>query len=71
MTSITKGNGHQLAVRWGWWHVEMMLAAAGGKSIFEKGLWPHTMQYDFSVCDVSDREELTIKKGWVLDMWRS
>jgi hypothetical protein len=30
-----------------------------------------TMPHDFSVCDVSDREELTFRKGWVLDMWRS
>jgi hypothetical protein len=29
------------------------------------------MPHDFSVCDVSDREELTFRKGWVLNMWRS
>lgn len=73
MTEIRKGNGHRLEVRWGWWHVMMMLAAAGKKSVFE---WDfptgeYVMPHDFSVCDVSDHEEFTLKKGWTLSMWRS
>jgi hypothetical protein len=80
MTQVRKGNGHELALRWGWWHVAMMCEAAGVEAVFE---WPgtnegadpatgtFTMPHDFSVCDVSDREELTFRKGWVLNMWRS
>lgn len=80
MTEVRKGNGHPLKLRWGWWHVSMMCAAAGVKSVFDfpgdqpgadRGRGIYTMPHDWSVCDVTDREELTFKKGWVLDMWRS
>lgn len=70
MTQVRKGNGHELKLRWGWWHVMMMCEAAGVESVFDFPA-PYTMPHDWSVCDASDREELTFKKGWVLDMWRS
>ncbi len=69
MTQITKRNGHKLEVRWGWWHVMMMCEAAGVSSVFDFPA-PFTMPHDFSVCDVRDHEEFTLKEGWVLDMWR-
>ena len=78
MTSITKGNGHALKVRWGWWHVRMMVEAARSNTGCEQMTsildWPPhaiVMEHDFSVCDVTDREVLTLKKGWKLDAWRS
>ena len=70
-TSITKGNGHQLPLRWGWWHVSMMCEAAGVKSVFDFPSQGFIMPHDFSVCDTFDHEELVIKQGWKLEMWRS
>jgi hypothetical protein len=86
MTRVTKRNGHQLALRWSWWHVMQMLHAAelpsrevsaefptGCPAVFDWSFptGDYTMPHDFSVCDVSDREHLTFKKGWTLSMWRS
>lgn len=63
-------NGEPLALRWGWWHVQVMLETAELEGVDLRKKGSHTVKEAITWEDPADGEVLPLLPGDVLTMYR-